>query len=683
MAAQLKVNVNSMPRIVFTGDSQTCGCVGAMDYAQMMSWEVPLRVFNRAVGGSNTSHLLGEFGGGTVTVKAGEKVVHGDDVGWYAGPYIGQTVRLGTQQYTVDSIKTLDYAKRICELTLTEPAREDYTGTDYKFEAGWRIRVADVKPQYACFMYTVNDAGRKPEDFKAKLADIVKRCREAGIQPLFISGVPMMDAVSGGSHPGAVSFTAQRAQDLLEFCQAEKLPYGDVYRTLDWLDPQRVSVWADTIHPTNDGSILAVHALRYLLKEMGATGNPYYVHGYRAPGAELPVPGAAGLQPIATAQPRRDKDNRENQAGHNLEAQRLRDHYGLIAEADGQMLQSKTPVVLSFGVGEATKLQSATAEVAVSGAGEALVYSAKQQSWLPLGPVEGKATFPLPEPVADLVLKHEINLAVRGAEGVAVDYAAVNLSGDMQPWQPPTVDRAILWPTPGQFDWSNEGNLLPNGDFTQKAGAAPTRWTPQGSDALYLPEGIVTSGTGEFGGTQGYQFKCAGGNFTAAVRPLDMLVIKAEMEGGGNFLVRSVVDGETLALRRTPKTAPGTVEFEVRRWSGLRAVPGGCCLEAKAGSEWRTEATLTKGTYRLQFFYRAFSPAAMNATAVPAARPLVTLDAPTLRDPVVVGPGLDCAFLWLRGGQEFTLPEDGKVTVRVTADGPEALQFTGFSLEKR
>ena len=68
MAGQLKVDVNVMPRIIFTGDSQTCGCVGAMDYAQMLAREIPLRVFNRAVGGSNTSHLLGEFGVGQPTL---------------------------------------------------------------------------------------------------------------------------------------------------------------------------------------------------------------------------------------------------------------------------------------------------------------------------------------------------------------------------------------------------------------------------------------------------------------------------------------------------------------------------------------------------------------------------------------------------------------------------------------
>jgi len=38
LAATLRVDVNVMPRVVFTGDSQTCGRVGAIDYPQMLSW---------------------------------------------------------------------------------------------------------------------------------------------------------------------------------------------------------------------------------------------------------------------------------------------------------------------------------------------------------------------------------------------------------------------------------------------------------------------------------------------------------------------------------------------------------------------------------------------------------------------------------------------------------------------
>lgn len=91
-------------------------------------------------------------------------------------------------------------------------------------------------------MFTVNDAGSKSEGFKARLAEIARRCRETGIQPVFLSGVPFMDGESGGSDASAVSRTAQRARDLLEFCTQEKLPCGDVYGTLNLLDVQRTPV---------------------------------------------------------------------------------------------------------------------------------------------------------------------------------------------------------------------------------------------------------------------------------------------------------------------------------------------------------------------------------------------------------------------------------------------------------
>lgn len=688
MAAEVKIDVNLMPRILFTGDSQTCGCVGAMDYAQMMSWEIPLRVFNRAVGGSNTSHLLGEFGGGTLTAKAGEKVVHGEKVGWYAGPYIGQKVRIGTQQYTVDAIETLDYKERICNLYLTEPAREDYTGTDYKFEEGWQVRVAEVKPQYACFMYTVNDAGRTPEDFKAKLADITRRCRDAGIQPIFISGVPFMDAPSGGSHAGTVEKTMQRARDLEEFCREQKLPYGDVYRALDLLDPQRTSVWADTIHPSNDGSIIPIHALRHLLKEIGALDNPYYVHGHTAQGADLPdLTDGAWMYPFATAQPRRDKDNRLDQKGHDLEAQRLRDHYGLIADADGQLLESKTPVVLSFGVGETGKLQGATAEVVVAKPGEALVFSYRQHKWLPLGPVDGQATLPLPGPVADLVRDNEIKLALRGADGVAVDYAALTIAGDVQPWKLPKSDRAIMWPTPGQFEWSQDNNLFPNADLKQAASDAPGGWVKQGEGARYVPEETVVTGAGQFPDMNKDRFTSPGAKFTQTVRPLDMLVIKADIEGGPNFLVEKVMDDETLDLRRAPKAELGTVEFEVQRSSGLGAVHDAAVIEVSAGSQWSTTIPVQPRQYRLGFFYRVFDPANMNAVNTPGRVAQVAVSDGQGKELGRSGK-LDCSYVWLRGWVDVEAPPDGKLTVTCGYAGEgasksEAVQYTGFSLQER
>lgn len=676
MAAELTVDVNAMPRIVFTGDSQTVGCVGAMDYAQMIAREVPLRVFNRSVGGSNTTHLLYEFGGGTVTVKAGETVVHGENVSWTAGPYIGQRVRLGAHEYTVDSIEPVDYAARLANLHLTEPAREDYSGSDYSFEPGWRVRIAEVQPRYACFMFTVNDAGWESEEFKARLAEISRRCRDAGIQPIFLSGVPFMDARSGGSHAGTVEHTGRRAQDLLEFCEQKRLPYGDVYRTLDWLDPQRTSVWADTIHPTNDGSIVVVHALRYLLRELGATDNPYYVHGYRAPDAHLPEPGHPELTPITTAQPRRDQDNRLDQAGHNLEAQRVRDEYGLIAATDGQVLRSETPLVFQVGVGSAEKLESFEVKVTVEGPDEVLVYNWSAGAWAPITEGPNAAT-------RDHVRGGALWICVVGA-APAVDYLAVILRGDVAPWEPPQSDRAIVWPTPGQFEWTQAGNLFPNGALIEADGDRPAGWQVQGERAVFLPAGVVATGAGEFVGARGEQFTCAGAQFTQTVRPLDMLVVEAEIKDGGNFLVERVIDDETLELRRWPPELPGATAFTVQRTCGLRAAPDGGCLEVTEGSRWQTRVALEPGEYRLGFFYRAFDPARMSATARPAVRPMVVVGgAGTLRSAAPGTPPDDVSFVWLRGWREVTVPAAGDVVVDLSAEGAGAVQYTGFSLQQR
>jgi len=683
MATQLRIDVNVMPRIVFTGDSQTVGCVGAVDYAQMMSWEVPLRVFNRSVGGSNTTHLLYEFGGGTATVKAGEQVVHGESVGWYAGPYLGQKVRFGPHEYTLDSIETTDYANHRANLHLAEPAREDYSGTDYRFEPGWRVRIAELRPQYACFMYTVNDPGWTPEEFKARLAEITRRCREANTQPIFLSGVPFMDAAAGGSHPGTVARTMQRAQDLQEFCQQEKLPFGDVFRTLELLDAQHTAEWADTIHPTTDGSVVIVHALRYILKELGATGNPYSLRGYRAAGADLPNPPSGGLQPITTGQPRRDKDNRLNEAGFNLEAQRLRDEYGLLAEADGQALESRTPLVFRLGVGEVAKLQSAEAEVVLASPGEVCVYSARQQAWLPLVQGQERLAAALPEPLADLVAGDALWLAVRG-ERTAVDYVALSVTGDVAPWQPPRCDRAIVWPTPGQFDWTQDGSLLPNGALTQAAGDRPAGWAGEGAAARYLPAGAVAGGSGEFCGPRGDQFRCAGAKFTQTVRPLDMLQARADLEGGANFLVERVIDDGTLDLRRSPKVAPGLVGFEVRRESGLRAVPGGCCLEVGPESEWRTTVPVQEGQYHLSFFCRVFAPAHMDA-ANQASRTAEVVVSDEQGNELGRAADEECSYVWLRGSLGLAVPRATRVTItcRHRGKATEAVQYTGLHLHRR
>ena len=168
-AASIKVDVNIMPRVVFTGDSQTCGRVGAWDYPQMLSWEMPIRVFNTGVGGTNTRQLLSETTGGTAEVRKGEKEIRGTGVGWHAGPYPGQKISLGARDYTIDRIVTTSYKDRLASIWITEPAQEDFSGGDYNIEPGWRVRMAEREPDYVCLMYSVNDTGWKSEQFLAQL----------------------------------------------------------------------------------------------------------------------------------------------------------------------------------------------------------------------------------------------------------------------------------------------------------------------------------------------------------------------------------------------------------------------------------------------------------------------------------------------------------------------------------
>jgi hypothetical protein len=303
------------------------------------------------------------------------------------------------------------------------------------------------------------------------------------------------------------------------------------------------------------------------------------------------------------------------------------------------------------------------------------VYNWSELAWAPLS--DDASASP-----DDFVQQDAIWVAVSG-EAPAVDYLSVTLTGDVEAWRPPVSEGAIIWPPEGLFDWSQDGDLMPNGALTQADGGIPAGWTKQGQDAIYLPEGVVTEGTGEFGGERGDHFTCAGAEFSQTVRPLDMLVVDAELEGGPNFLVQQITDDETLDLRRWPDTELGVVPFEVRRWSGLRAVPGGCCIEVKEGSMWETSVSLEKGQYRLAFFYRCFNPGAMNAQDVASGRVDIELQAGDSATFGEIGSDLDTSYVWLRGFQDIDISEDGDLHIAVGAQGPEAVQYTGFSLERR
>jgi hypothetical protein len=161
-----------------------------------------------------------------------------------------------------------------------------------------------------------------------------------------------------------------------------------------------------------------------------------------------------------------------------------------------------------------------------------------------------------------------------------------------------------------------------------------------------------------------------------------MLEIADGPEGcTGKFLVSQVIDDEHLKLRRIAASAATGLNFRVRRFSGCNAVPGDCAIEVKAGSDWRTTVPAKKGDYRLGFFYRAFDPPHMGAKALPTARIVIRAGKNPGR-PLARAQQLEVSYLWQRADCPVKLAADGDLTIKVSAGGPEAMQYTGFSLTR-
>ena len=676
LAATIRVDVNAMPTVVFTGDSQTCGRVGAIDYAQMLSWELPIRVINTAVGGTSTQQLLSDTNGRTAHVKKGEKVIKGTRTGWHAGPYPGQRVRLATQEYVIDRIEVESYKDWRVNLWLTEPAKEDFDGKDYTIEAGWRVRVAERKPDYVCFMYSVNDTRWTSERFRAQLEDMVERTRALGAQPIFISGVPLMDAGKGGSHPGINRRVTVRANDLAAFCSEKRIPFGDVFSAMMLLDEQCTGTWADTVHPTTDGSIAALSALRTIFHGLGVAANPYYVRGYRPPG-KLAAPGP-DLVPITTCQPDYNAQNRPDDNHFDLAAIHVRDEYALIAAADGDVLQSDTPLVLEFGVGEPKHITAARAELVLASEAKVSTFDRERAAWQPLAAGKGRVSAPL------AVDGRAVWIAVESEGTVALDYAAVVLEGKLSPHKARPVDTPIVWPPDDYLTWQPDGSLIPNGNLAQAHGDAPAHWQKHGDQALYIRTGIVAQGVGGFAKRRRVDlFRSPGQRFKETLRPLDLLTTsKGPKDALGRFIIADVMDDETLRMRRFPKEEVSGLAFEVTRPSGCAVVPEACMLQCRGQSRWQTAVPrLDAGSYRLGLFYRAYDPPHMNAKNTPGRAAKVTVQIGDGTTPVAQS-DLVASYQWQRAWLVFDVQAADKVTVSVAAAGDVPVEYTGVTIHE-
>jgi len=124
-----RITVDSMVTVVFTGDSQTTGRNLAIDYPQLLSRVLPVRVINTAVGGSNSNALVKPMTGGSIRGRRGERVLYGTSVSWGMGPYPGMRVTIQGEVYTIDAVAEHP-PTRNTELHLVEPLRADVEGAD-------------------------------------------------------------------------------------------------------------------------------------------------------------------------------------------------------------------------------------------------------------------------------------------------------------------------------------------------------------------------------------------------------------------------------------------------------------------------------------------------------------------------------------------------------------------------
>ena len=277
------LTVASMPTVVFTGDSQSCGRNLAIDFPQLISRIIPARVINTAVGGSNSSALLYPMKGGTVRVKKGEHVLHGEKVRWGMGPFPGMTVVVNGERYTLDHVdehpRTPD-----TEMYLTQPARADYEGDDHYVEPGWEVRVARHEPDVVCLMF-IND-GTMPESKQDDWREMIRRIRAMGAVPVLMSPVPVDCAAEGGNHPGDNTKYARNAAAVRALAESEKCWFIDVLNVYFALDPGLRGLVRDGIHPDTDGSTLIVNGLRWVFEQMGLMDARPFVKGWALEEAE-------------------------------------------------------------------------------------------------------------------------------------------------------------------------------------------------------------------------------------------------------------------------------------------------------------------------------------------------------------------------------------------------------------
>jgi hypothetical protein len=673
------ITVDSMVRVVFTGDSQTTGRNLAIDYPQLLSRILPVRVINTAVGGSNSDALVKPMTGGSARLAQGDRILYGTDVHWGMGPFPGMKVTVGDQTYTIDYLAehppTLN-----TELYLVEPARGDYQGTSVSVEPGWEVRVARHRPDVVCLMF-IND-GALPAARLNNWREMLRRIRAMGAVPVLMSPFPVDEGARGGSHPAFNEKVLQNAAGVRDLAAAEKAWFIDVSALTLALDPPLRSQVGDGIHPDTDGQLAAIQGLLWVFGQMGLTQARPCLKGWvlNRPPAPLADLLAGGARPFHTSQPDHPDPDHQSEKGFSLDAIRRNDELGLIASADGHCLAIGHGILLRFGLEPDGAPRRLRLRLAGTGLLPPQVWDAAAAGWTVLQSSSDPVGLTADLPLAAL-REQTLHVLVTGAVAAGLDAVALDVDDAATP---PAWRLSAAEPRPYllESDHSRPDNLVGNADFAADPAGAADAWRLTGKASTNRP---FRAPVAALSFDRDQDLRSATVTCDLPLRPYDLLLVRGSQAGNdGAYRVRADLGAGRFGLRRRATASEKGLSAELVHDDGCGLVPGGACLEL--GPAGRAETTVRlppeATALDLSLFSRVYAPNALGPRDLPAQQSRVTL-AFRARDGAEIGtawtlePSAD-SFQWQKLKGRVSLPPGAaEALLTLAAAGPDIVQYTG------
>jgi hypothetical protein len=607
------LTVDSMPRVLFTGDSQTCGRNLGIDFPQILEPEFPIRVINTAVGGSNSSALLRPMTGGTVRLAQGDRVLYGVNVRWGMGPFPGQGIVVAGQRYTIDFIDEHPRTPNT-EIHLVEPAVASYEGTDYAVDPGWDHRVAQWQPDVVVLMY-IND-GTMPPPKREDWREMIRRIRAMGAVPVLMSPIPVDDARQGGDHPGDNHRrVAQNAAAIRGIAESEKCWFVDVYNLTFALDPALRTIVHDGIHPDTDGQTVILDGLRWVFREMGLPEARPFVKGWYVETPDQALADQIPGTPLRTAQPDHPDPDHQLTEGFSIAAFRRWDEYGLLAKPDGHSLPFTQS--LAFRVGLPNGAETRSCHLKGTGIQQAFAcVGAKLVSLAMASDEAGLYQIDLP---AEAVVDGEFRLVLEGDGKANLDWFAVAADGPDAPrWRAPDNEYREYRI---EADHLQAGNRVVNPAFRTDEG-----WTLRNGAALNRP---FARPVGPLAFADEQRSRLVTLADPGPARAYDLLRVSGSTKGNDEaFRIRQTLGESRFLTRRRNKGAEPGLAAILEHNDGCRLVPGGSCLELPTpASVAEQTVSLPAGTTRvgLSLFHRVWDDQRLGTRDVPTAPARIVL----------------------------------------------------------